>query len=66
MGDLGLKKQSMVINANHSLANKALNSTADDQKQLIQYYMDLALLQRGQLQGEALERFVEKAKSFMA
>ena len=66
MGDLGLKKQSMVINANHSLANKALNTSADDQKQLIQYYMDLALLQRGQLQGEALERFVEKAKSFMA
>lgn len=66
MGDLGLKKQSMVINANHSLANKALNASADDQKQLIQYYMDLALLQRGQLQGEALERFVEKAKSFMA
>ncbi len=66
MGDLGLKKQSMVINANHSLANKALNASADDQKQLIQYYMDLAMLQRGQLQGEALERFVEKAKSFMA
>ncbi len=66
MGDLGLQKQSMVINANHSLANKALNASADDQKQLIQYYMDLALLQRGQLQGEALERFVEKAKSFMA
>ncbi len=66
MGDLGLKKQTMVINANHTLANKALNAGSDDQKQLIQYYMDLALLQRGQLQGEALERFVEKAKSFMA
>ncbi|MFM1792904.1 MAG: molecular chaperone HtpG [Bacteroidota bacterium] len=66
MGDLGLKKQSMVINANHTLANKALNAPVEEQKQLIQYFMDLALLQRGQLQGEALERFVEKAKSFMA
>ena len=66
MGDLGLKKQSMVINANHTLANKALNAPAEEQKQLIQYFMDLAMLQRGQLQGEALERFVEKAKSFMA
>lgn len=66
MGDLGLKKQTMVINANHSLANKALNAGGDEQKNLIQYFMDLAMLQRGQLQGEALERFVEKAKSFMA
>ncbi|MFN5888899.1 MAG: molecular chaperone HtpG, partial [Bacteroidota bacterium] len=34
MGDLGLKKQSMVINANHTLANKALNAPAEEQKHL--------------------------------
>jgi hypothetical protein len=27
--------------------------------------MDLAMLQRGQLQGESLERFVRKAQGFI-
>lgn len=66
MGDLGLKKQTLVVNGNHPFANKALNLNATEQKDLLEYCMDIAMLQRGQLQGEALERFVKKAKSYIA
>lgn len=66
MGDLGLKKQTMVINGNHAFANKAINLNATEQKDLLEYCMDIAMLQKGQLQGEALERFVKKAKSYIA
>ncbi len=66
MGDLGLKKQTLVVNGNHPFANKAMNLNATEQKDLLEYCMDIAMLQRGQLQGEALERFVKKAKSYIA
>jgi molecular chaperone HtpG len=65
-GDLGLKKQSLVINANNELALKVLNQSEENQKDTIQFCIDLAMLEKQQLKGEALERFIKKAKNFIA
>jgi molecular chaperone HtpG len=64
-GDLGLKKQSLVINTNNELALKILSKNEAEQKEDIQYCMDLALLEKQQLKGEALERFIKKAKNLL-
>ncbi|MSP58475.1 MAG: molecular chaperone HtpG [Flavobacteriaceae bacterium] len=64
-GDMGLKKQTMVVNSNHALASKVLSTEGNDRNELLQYCMDLAMLQRGQLQGESLERFLKKAQGFI-
>jgi HSP90 family molecular chaperone len=64
-GSMGLNKQTMVVNTNHALASKVLNKDGDSRNELLQYCMDLAMLQRGQLQGESLERFVKKAQGFI-
>ena len=61
----GLNKQTMVVNTNHALAGKVLAKEGDGRNELLQYCMDLAMLQRGQLQGESLERFVKKAQGFI-
>jgi len=64
-GNMGLNKQTMVVNTNHALASKVLGKEGDSRNELLQYCMDLAMLQRGQLQGESLERFVKKAQGFI-
>jgi molecular chaperone HtpG len=64
-GNMGLNKQTMVVNTNHALASKVLGKEGDGRNELLQYCMDLAMLQRGQLQGESLERFVKKAQGFI-
>jgi hypothetical protein len=53
------------VNTNHALASKVLGKDGDGRNELLQYCMDLAMLQRGQLQGESLERFVMKAQGFV-
>jgi hypothetical protein len=42
-----------------------LGKDDEGRNELLQYCMDLAMLQRGQLQGESLERFVKKAQGFV-
>ena len=42
-----------------------LGKDGEGRNELLQYCMDLAMLQRGQLQGESLERFVKKAQGFI-
>lgn len=64
-GDLGLKKQTMVINSNNPIASKILQKSETEQKESIQYCIDLALLEKQQLKGEALERFILKAKQLL-
>jgi molecular chaperone HtpG len=64
-GNMGLNKQTMVVNTNHALASKVLGKDGEGRNELLQYCMDLAMLQRGQLQGESLERFVKKAQGFI-
>ena len=64
-GDLGLKKQTMVINSNNPIASKILQKSELEQKESIQYCIDLALLEKQQLKGEALERFILKAKQLL-
>ena len=64
-GDLGLKKQTMVINSNNPIASKILQKSELEQKESIQYCIDLALLEKQQLKGEALERFIHKAKQLL-
>jgi len=64
-GDLGLKKQTMVINSNNPIASKILQKSDAEQKESIQYCIDLALLEKQQLKGEALERFILKAKQLL-
>lgn len=64
-GDLGLKKQSLVINTNNELALKILSKSESEQKEDLQYCLDLALLEKQQLKGEALERFIKKAKNLL-
>jgi len=64
-GNMGLNKQTMVVNTNHALASKVLGKEGEGRNELLQYCMDLAMLQRGQLQGESLERFVRKAQGFI-
>ena len=64
-GDLGLKKQSLVINSNNELALKILSKSESEQKEDLQYCLDLALLEKQQLKGEALERFIKKAKNLL-
>ena len=64
-GDLGMKKHTLMVNTNNALASKLLDKNEEESKDLLQYYLDLALLSKNLLQGEGLERFVAKAKSFV-
>jgi molecular chaperone HtpG len=65
-GDLGSKKKTIMVNTNHPVASKLLTKDAEILKDHLQYYIDLALLEKGHLQGSDLERFIQKAKSFVA
>ena len=55
----------MVINSNNPIASKILQKSELEQKESIQYCIDLALLEKQQLKGEALERFILKAKQLL-
>jgi ABC-type branched-subunit amino acid transport system ATPase component len=58
-------KQRTLLLAPTGRASKVLGKDGDGRNDLLQYCMDLAMLQRGQLQGESLERFVKKAQGFI-
>jgi molecular chaperone HtpG len=64
-GDLGLKKHTLIINSNHPLAIKVLAQNEEEQKDTVQYCIDLALLEKNMLSGAALERFINKAKNLI-
>lgn len=64
-GDLGLKKQNLVINPNNPMAAKILAKEGDSRGESLRYCIDLALLKRGQLQGEDLERFIAQASKLV-
>lgn len=64
-GDLGLKKQTLIVNTNNEIASQILQKDEDKQKDTIQYCIDLALLEKNQLKGDALERFISKAKQLI-
>ncbi len=52
----------LVINSNHPLLRKVLNTTAADRKnQLLQQAIDLALLGQGLLKGEAMSNFMRRS-----
>lgn len=62
----GLNFNELVVNENHELVQKFLadkdNTAAVEQnKKLAQHLYDLALLQQGELKGEALERYVKQS-----
>ncbi len=64
-GDLMGKKKSIIVNTNNILAGNILTKEADIQKEQLQHYIDLALLEKNLLQGADLERFITKAKSYI-
>lgn len=64
-GDMGMNKKTLIINSNSEAANATLTKTADEQKIYIQHFLDIALLEKGLLSGNDLERFIEKAKGFI-
>lgn len=64
-GDLGLKKQNLVINPNNPMAAKILTKEGDSRSESLRYCIDLALLKKGQLQGEDLERFIAQASKLV-
>jgi hypothetical protein len=64
-GDLGLKKQTLIVNTNNPLALNILNADESTKNSKLQYSIDLALLEKNQLTGESLERFIQKAKTFL-
>lgn len=64
-GDMGMNKKTLIINSNSEAANTTLSKTAEEQSNYIQHFLDIALLEKGLLSGNDLERFIEKAKSFI-
>lgn len=51
----------VAINANHTLTQKILKASEDEQKQLIRHAYNLALLSQGMLSGSDLTAFVQQA-----
>jgi molecular chaperone HtpG len=51
----------VAINANHPVTQKILKADEDEQKQLIRYAYNLALLAQGMLSGSELTAFVQQA-----
>jgi molecular chaperone HtpG len=64
-GDLGMKKHTLIVNTNNELASKVLAKSEEERKEVLQYYLDLSLLSKNLLQGEGLEKFIAKAKTFI-
>ena len=51
----------MVVNSNHPLVSKLVESKGKKQKQLAKQAVDLALLSHGMLKGKDLTEFVERS-----
>ena len=51
----------LVINTNHPLISKLINSKGEKQKKLAKQSFDLALLSHGMLKGKDLTDFVERS-----
>ena len=60
MGDFPVSYD-LVVNTNHPLSGKILQSEGEERDDLIAHAKDLALLQQNLLQGEALTTFVNRA-----
>jgi len=60
MGDFPVSYD-LVVNTNHPLSGKILQSEGEERDGLIAHAKDLALLQQNLLQGEALTTFVNRA-----
>lgn len=50
----------LVVNSNHSLVSKILDDS-NDNKEIIQQFLDLALLSQGLLKGEKLTTFIKRS-----
>ena len=50
----------LVINSNHKLMSKILDDTADN-KEIVNQFLDLALLSQGLLKGEKLTKFIQRS-----
>jgi len=64
-GDMSMNKKTLIINSNSEAANSTLSKETDERSNYIQHFLDIALLEKGLLSGSDLERFIEKAKSFI-
>jgi molecular chaperone HtpG len=54
--------QSAVVNANHPIMLSILQKeTEEDKKAVAKQVLDMALLSKGMLKGEALTRFLERS-----
>ncbi len=62
-GDLGMNKKTLVVNSNSEVASNTLNKAAEEQSNYIQHFLDIALLEKGLLSGNDLERFIQKVKN---
>lgn len=62
-GDLGMNKKTLVVNSNSEVASNTLNKAAEEQSNYIQHFLDIALLEKGLLAGNDLERFIQKVKN---
>jgi molecular chaperone HtpG len=52
----------LIINANHPLMKKVINTASDDEKQkMMRQAVDLAMLSQGLLKGEALSGFIRRS-----
>ena len=51
----------LVINTNHPLISKLIDSKGEKQKKLAKQSLDLALLSHGMLKGKDLTDFVERS-----
>lgn len=60
MGELP-ESYEMIVNTNHPLASKILETKDDDQSNLIKHAVDLAMLQQNLLHGEALTNFIQRS-----
>ena len=58
-GDLP-ENYNLVVNSNHSLVSKIL-AEGKENKEMIQQFLDLALLSQGLLKGEKLTEFVKRS-----
>lgn len=60
MGELP-ESYELIVNTNHPLSSKILESKGDDQSALVKHAVDLAMLQQNLLHGEALTKFIERS-----
>lgn len=62
MGGQAFRMQSAVVNANHPIMLSILQKeTEEDKKAVAKQVLDMALLSKGMLKGEALTRFLERS-----